>query len=152
MGRSRNRIYEEHYPYFITLSIVDEISLFADPLLSDLILDSLSFMQKNRIKIHAYVVMHNHMHVIVKGGELTSHIRKFKSYTARSIIDSLKDRGRKRLLDKLHHSKHNHHKDSEYQVWQEGFHPKQISSHEMMIQKNSQKLYCFLLGHIMSLL
>ncbi len=135
MTRSRYKIKEEHYPYFITLSVVDGISLFDDPIISGIILESIKFIRDKGIQVFAFVVMHNHVHLIVEGQELSAHIRKLKSFTARSIIDSLKDRGRKRLLSKLKHLKHDHHKDSEYQVWQEGFHPKQISSTEVMNQK-----------------
>ncbi len=135
MARSRYKIKEEHYPYFITLSVVDGISLFDDPKLSETVLDSITYMRNKGICVFAYVVMHNHVHLIVEGKELSAHIRKFKSFTARKIIDLLKSRGRTRLLNKLKHLKHDHHKDSEYQVWQEGFHPKQISSINMMNQK-----------------
>ncbi len=77
-----------------------------------------------------------HKRTLALGGEgLSAHVLKLKSYTARRIIDSLKERGRSLLLKRLHYLTHNHHKDSDYQVWQEGFHPKQISSAEMMIQK-----------------
>ena len=135
MARSRYKIKEEHYPYFITVSVVDGISLFEDSIISDIILDSIRFMQNKGIRIIAYVVMHNHVHMIIEGEGLSAHVRKLKSYTARRIIDSLKERGRKLLLKRLHYLKHDHHKDSDYQVWQEGFHPKQISTVEMMIQK-----------------
>ncbi len=73
--------------------------------------------------------------MVVEGKELSSQLRRFKSFTARKIIDSLKERNRTILLRKLSKNKYDHHKDSEYQVWQEGFHPKQMNTIEMMIQK-----------------
>ena len=136
MGRSRYKIKEEYYPYFITTSVVDGISLFAEPELSEIVLNSLVYLQNELdITLYAYVLMHNHVHMVIEGKDLSGKLRKFKSYTARKIIDLLKERNRTFTLRKLSMNKHDHHKDSQYQVWQEGFHPKQISSLEMMTQK-----------------
>ena len=136
MGRSKFKIKEEHYPYFITTSVVDGISLFDDPILSNYVLNAIGYLQTNTcVNVYAFVIMHHHVHLIVEGESLSDHVRKFKSFTARKIIDSLKERNRRHLLDKLHQAKHDHHKDSQYQVWQEGFHPKQISDLQMMTQK-----------------
>ncbi len=136
MGRSRFKIKEGYYPYFVTTSVVDGISLFADTDLSEIVLEALTYLQEeSNIKLYAYVLMHNHLHLIAEGEDLSGKLRKFKSYTARKIIDVLKERNRVLILRKLSMSKHDHYKDSEYQVWQEGFHPKQISSLAMMSQK-----------------
>lgn len=136
MGRSRFKIKEEYYPYFITTSVVEGLSLFADTELSGIVLEALTYLQEeSNIKLYAYVLMHNHLHLIAEGEDLSGKLRKLKSYTARKIIDVLKERNRALILRKLSMNKHDHHKDSEYQVWQEGFHPKQINSLTMMSQK-----------------
>ncbi len=54
------------------------------------------------------------------------------SNSAKMIIDSLEKRDRSLILDKLHFAKKLHKKQSKYQVWQEGVHPKQIDSDVMM--------------------
>ncbi len=79
--------------------------------------------------------MHNHIHMIIQAEGLPDIIRKFKSYTARCIIDYLKAFNRRYFLSELKAYKHSKHKDSEYQIWQEGVHPKQVSNLEMMQQK-----------------
>jgi hypothetical protein len=113
---------------------VDKISIFADSEISNLVLESLQFHQ-NRYDLKLYGYLIKHLHLIVEGENISNQMRKFKSYMARQIIDTLKSRKRKILLKKLSTTKHDQHKDSEYQVWQEGFHPKQINTLEMMIQK-----------------
>jgi REP element-mobilizing transposase RayT len=136
MGRSRYKIYEEHYPYFITSTFNEQLSLFADQEVAKIVLDSLQFLQKERlITLYAYVFMHDHLHCIMEGNNLSDKLRTFKSYTARAIIDYLKETNRTYYLRRLKNgvSKEN----SEYKVWQEGFHPKQIRTTEMMIQKIS---------------
>ena len=59
----------------------------------------------------------------------------FKSYTARKIIDFLKERTEKFLLKQLNAFKLSHKTDRPYQLWQEGSHPKLIQNEEMMRQK-----------------
>jgi REP element-mobilizing transposase RayT len=136
VGRSRYKIYEEEYSYFVTSSIVEGLPLFMDPKLCSIILDSLTYAQQvNNLLLYGYVIMPNHIHLIIKGEHLSKGLRAFKSYTARCIVNYLEDNHKTRLLKQLRSWKLDHHKDSSYQVWQEGFHPKQISTPEMMEQK-----------------
>lgn len=136
MGRSRYKILDEGYPYFITSSIVGKLPLFADQKITSIIKDGLAFLIKERgVKIYAYVIMPDHIHLIAEGKELAKHVSSFKSYAARKIVDFLKQDERIIELDILRNEKLVHKTDREYQVWHEGFHPKQINSDEMMEQK-----------------
>ncbi|MCC5908800.1 MAG: transposase [Balneolaceae bacterium] len=136
MGRTRYRIHETEYPYFITSSIVRGYPVFSNILAANIILDSLTFLQNQRdTKLYAYVIMENHLHMIVQSDKLPKHLRSFKSWTARAIIDQFEQQGHTRLLHKLRMAKKPSHTDSQYQVWQEGCHPKQILWNNMMIQK-----------------
>ncbi len=152
MGRSRYKIYEEHYPYFITCSFSKGIALFADPEIADVVLDSLGYMKKEHgIQLYAYVLMQSSFHCILEGDNLSSVLRKFKSFTARRIIDYLTDRNRTLLLRRLQAP--SSHPDSSYKVWQEGFHPKQIktwhSAAELRneVKKNTQPSRMSVLTH-----
>lgn len=136
MGKTRFKFKEEPYPYFITCTVVNGISLFAYQDISKIIIKSIKHLQnKEKIEVYAYVIMHNHIHMIIESDQLPDKMRKFKSYTARSIIDYLKEYNRRYFLSELKAYKHSRHKDSEYQVWQDGVHPKQISNAIMMKQK-----------------
>lgn len=79
--------------------------------------------------------MPNHLHLIAEHEQLPELLARFKSYTARSIIDYLKDQHNKHMLARLKFGKRNHHRDSEHQFWQEGLHPKQLFTDEMVEQK-----------------
>jgi REP element-mobilizing transposase RayT len=79
--------------------------------------------------------MENHFHIIVQSKELSEKIRHFKSYTAREIINIFKQKKRTRLLRQLKNAKLTYKTESTHQIWQEGFHPKQIIGDDMIIQK-----------------
>src|SRR6266480_4671073 len=73
--------------------------------------------------------------MIATAPELANAVKSFKMFTARQIIDMLEAHGAGVLLNQLRLMKRRHKTDSEYQVWEEGSQPKQISSDEMMLQK-----------------
>ncbi|MBO6524825.1 MAG: transposase [Balneolaceae bacterium] len=134
MGRSRFKFQENHYPYFITSSVINGIPLFSDPELADIILQSLQFIQEQKGAIlYGYVIMENHIHAVLESDDISRVIQSFKSYTAKKIIQSLEERERLLLLKRLRFNKKKHKIQSEYQVWQEGVHPKQIDSTKKMI-------------------
>jgi putative transposase len=62
-------------------------------------------------------------------------MQNFKSFTARSLIDLLERRSASVLLRQMRAHKLHHKTESESQVWQEGHHPEQIQTDEMMWQK-----------------
>ena len=54
-------------------------------------------------------------------------MRKFKSYTARCILDALSANGPTFFLTQLRFFKNRHKEGQTYQVWQEGIHPRAIA-------------------------
>ena len=62
-------------------------------------------------------------------------IRDFKSYTAKGLIARLEQDHKTWILNQLQYYKQRNKVKSAYQVWQEGFHPQQIISEEMLHQK-----------------
>jgi REP element-mobilizing transposase RayT len=121
MTRSRYRIYETHYPYFVTCTIVGWLPVFTRPQTRDIIYDCWNwFAARDRLQIYAYVILENHLHAIVSGERLSKDLGIFKSYTARQILDHLKQQRATRLLEQLRWEKAAHKVDRQYQVWQEG--------------------------------
>src|SRR5450830_478168 len=91
MGRSRYKVHNTGKPHFFTCTIVQWIPLFSNPHLLQIIVDSFSFLQKEkRLQLYAYVIMKNHIHFIASANNLSKEVGDFKSYTARRIINSLK--------------------------------------------------------------
>jgi len=136
MGRSRYKIYDTRYPHFVTMTVVDWLSVFANPEVAAIILDSLRYIQEEKqAKLYAYVLMENHLHCVVQSDDLSKMLQSFKSYTARAIVDYFMEQKNVVMLSKLKQNKLSHKKESEHQLWQEGSHPEEITSDEMMRQK-----------------
>ena len=136
MTRSRYKIFENEYPYFLTCTVVGWLPVFTRPEVAQIVFNSWKFLQDHeRLTIYGYVILENHLHWIASAERLAKEIGDFKSYTARRIIGHLMERKVWMLLDHLKWHKDRHKIDREYQLWQEGSHPEQIQNKEMMIQK-----------------
>jgi hypothetical protein len=57
MGRSRYKvIYSDNQPHFVTSTIINWIPVFCQAEIAQIVLDSLSFMQREkRLALHGYV-------------------------------------------------------------------------------------------------
>ncbi len=136
MTRTRYRIYDNDYPHFMTCTIVGWLPVFTRPDAVQIVFNSWDFLRKERgFQLYGYVVLENHLHLIASAPDLANAIKSFKMFTARQIVDLLESRGARVLLKQLRTLKLRHKTESEYQVWEEGSKPKQISSDKMMDQK-----------------
>ncbi len=75
--------------YHVTFQIVDWIDIFTRQVYRDIVIDSLKFSQQNKsLEIYAFVVMSNHLHLIIRSGigKLSDTIGEFKSITAKKIL------------------------------------------------------------------
>jgi putative transposase len=136
MTRTRYRIFETEYPYFMTCTTVGWVPVFTRPEAVQIVFDSWQFLQDTRkFILYGYVVLENHLHLIASAPELANTMKSFKMFTARQIIDLLERHGARVILQQLRALKLRHKTKSEYQLWQEGSKPKQITSTEMMQQK-----------------
>jgi putative transposase len=135
MARSRYQVLGTT-PHFVTCSVVEWIPLFSQPELVAIVLDALRFLQQEqRLTLHSYVVMENHLHLVAAAADLSKEMGNFKSFTARSMIDYLQQhRPQSYWLKRLAAAKLSHKTGQRYQVWQEGFHPQLIMSEAMLQQ------------------
>jgi len=135
MARSRYQCLELS-PHFLTCTVVGWIDLFAKPELAQIVLHSLAWLQQQqRLTVHGYVIMENHLHLLASAADLSREIASFKSFTARSIVDWLQQERSGYLLEQLKTHKLAHKTGQTYQVWQEGSHPQAIVSEAMLVQK-----------------
>ncbi len=127
---------DDDAPYFITATTVNWLPLFSNPEIASILIDSLRFLICNgRIRIFAYVIMENHIHLIATSAHLSREITAFKSFTARQSIAHYQEHHNQFTLNLLAQSKLPHKTDRQYQFWQEGSHPQRIESESVLHQK-----------------
>jgi len=137
MGRRKTYFDPEHL-YFVTTTVVNHKPIFRRPQLVQIIIDSLDYIRKSHwVKIYAYVIMPDHLHLILK--YLDNHtpaqvMRDFKKFTAKRIIERLQEDNDQNLLTFFVHSA-SHTSKQRYKVWQEQYFAKNIFSEEFLVQK-----------------
>jgi REP element-mobilizing transposase RayT len=136
MTRSRYKTIQDGRTYFATSTVNGWQPLLNRPHLADIILDSLKFVHcQQRIILHAYVLMENHFHLVGSADHFSDEMRKLKSFTARMIVERLKKDDDWATLAKIKANGQGTKPDQEYQVWEEGYHPKAITDETTFLQK-----------------
>ena len=134
--RSIYKIIDETSLYFITSTIIEWIPIFTSEKYFNIITDSLNYCRKEKgLKVYAYVILDNHIHLIVNGENLVNTVQSFKRHTAKIILENLRADNKEWILNQLHFYKQKNKVKSEYQVWQEGYHPQGINTQDMLYQK-----------------
>jgi REP element-mobilizing transposase RayT len=136
MGRSRYKIYEPSHPHFITCTVLNWIPIFTRKESVEILLESFKHLQKtDNLKLYAYVILENHIHILAQSDNIGKSMTKFKTHTAKTLIKLLQKENVKTILEQLAFYKKAYKSDREYQLWQEGIQPKLIQSDVMMISK-----------------
>ena len=136
MGRSRYKIYEPTHPHFVTCTVLNWLPIFTRKDSVDIIISSLKHLQKEEnLKLYAYVILENHLHLIVQSDDIATSMRHFKSFTAKELLKLLQKENAEILLKQFKFYKKAHKKDKTYQLWQEGYQPKLIQNDAIMINK-----------------
>ncbi|MFM1919103.1 MAG: hypothetical protein RLZZ303_737, partial [Candidatus Hydrogenedentota bacterium] len=100
------------------------------------VLDSLAYCRSAKgMKLYAYVLMDNHLHLVAESPRLGEIIRDFKRHTASRILEAAESSGRDWLLNQFAYYRKKHKQESSHQIWQEGFHPQLIQGAAMLRQK-----------------
>ena len=90
MTLSRCRFGDSNSPHFLTCTIAGWLPVFTRPETVEIVLDSWRFLQnEGRLTLFGYVILENHLHLIASADDLSEQIKRFKTYTARRIIDHL---------------------------------------------------------------
>jgi len=73
-----------------------------------------AFFQSEGFKLYAYVILENHLHMVVQSENLSRDMARFKSYTSRRLLDYLVQRNVWQILDQLAFYKKAHKRDRAY--------------------------------------
>jgi len=115
--------------YFVTLTIKKWYYIFDRYNRWDILADSLKYCQKNKgLKVHAYVFMLNHIHLIIQSPDVSGVIRDFKSHTAKALLINIKET--EPTILRLFRSK-----EGKYEFWQKTNMPEIIETDYFLQQK-----------------
>jgi REP element-mobilizing transposase RayT len=135
------QIRDQYAAHFITPAIVDWVDIFTRNIYRDIIMDSLAFCIRERaLKVYGYVIMTNHLHLIVKSdnGTLSDTLRDFKKFTSTQMLDAIRQQPESRrewLLHRFEWNAAQNKRSSNNQVWTHDNHPKAVFSLDFFNQK-----------------
>ena len=119
----------------MTCTVLHWIPVFTRPDTVGILLASLRKLIAEGLKVYAYVILENHLHLVAQSNDLERDMARFKSYTGKQLINYLVEHNVKAILDQLAFYKKAHKQERGYQFWQEGIHPEWIQNEAMMKQK-----------------
>jgi REP element-mobilizing transposase RayT len=133
----RLRIAESGYPYFVTCTIVKWLPIFVEPRICDIIIDSLRHCREARgLKIHCYVIMPTHLHLILSTlGDLSGILRDFKRHTSKEIVKAFANVSDPPFRNVFSFCGRDNRPPTDHKVWQDGNHPEQIREFPFFQQK-----------------
>jgi putative transposase len=129
--------------YFVTDTVVDWVDIFTRPIFKHVILESLTYCQKNKgLIIYAWVLMSNHLHMIVGStgdNKVSDIMRDFKKFTSKEILNVLLADGtesrREWMLNRFEYAGKNDAKIKNYRFWQQGNDAQEIYLNDYFNQK-----------------
>ena len=128
--------------YFTTTTVIDWMDVFTRPVYKHIIVDSLKYCQQNKgLDIYAWVLMTNHLHLIVglRDGTIGDFLRDFKKFTSKKIIKALDENFQESrqqwILDRCWFAGNNDSKIKNYRFWQEGNYVEEITTYDFYKQK-----------------
>src|ERR1700722_3287585 len=128
--------------YFVSCAVVEWVDIFTRSLYCDIVVDSLKYcIEKKGLVIHAWVIMPNHIHLIIsRKGEpsLSDIMRDFKKFTSSQIIEAIKNNPESRrnwMLWIFGAAGRANSQNTNYQFWQQDNHPEELFSYAFTKQK-----------------
>jgi len=129
--------------HFITFAVSYWIDLFTRNTYRNILVESLRHCQQNKgLELYAWVIMSNHIHLIGRGtqdNKLQYTIRDFKKYTSvmvcRAIETNKQESRREWILWMLARAAKKSKKHVKYMLWQNQYHPIELSTNLMMDQR-----------------
>jgi len=143
MGIGGYKIRNPNEIHFITFAVVEWVDVFTRSCYSDLVVESLIFCQKHKgLKIYAWVIMSNHLHLIVsatEGAHLSDILRDFKKFTSKPIIKAIQENHRESrrewMLDIFKSEGQQNARNVFNQFWRQTNHPIELRSRRMKYQR-----------------
>jgi putative transposase len=133
-------IKDQHAIYFLTFTVVQWVDVFTRPLYRDILLESFRYCQSHKkLKIHAWCIMSNHVHIICSSAEpnkLSDTVRDLKQYSSKRITEAIEQNdkeSRKGWMMWIFKSAGKENKrNKDIQFWQQNNHPIECSTADII--------------------
>ncbi len=143
MARTGYYIHDQQSIYYMTFTVVGWIDVFTRRSYRDIVIDSFKYCQKHKgLRLHAYVIMSNHVHLIAsvaEGHNLSEFVRDCKKFTATNILREIENSGiESRSEWMLHQFKYyasRHNRNEHQHLWEHDNHFVELSSPAFTQQK-----------------
>lgn len=144
MLMSRN--YKFHNPeglYFVSFAVVEWLDVFTCNEYKDLVLESLSYCQREKgMEIAAWCIMTNHVHLVfrsIKGQKPALLLGDFKRFTSKTIVKAIKENPRESrkefLLERFRNAANHSSNVNNYQFWRHDNKPIELWSNGVIQEK-----------------
>ncbi len=136
---TRNKIFLSNEIYFLTFTVLDWRSVFISERYTNLVYKWFDYMKENYgNKIHGYVIMPNHIHLLVKVTERSQQVPKLiqnaKRFLAYEIVKYLKEDGNNYLLNCFKAKAKTSHR-AKHKVFKDGYDSLIIQSRKFFLEK-----------------
>jgi len=141
---SRNyKFYNPEGLYFVSFAVVDWIDVFIRKEYKDVLIESLSFCQRNKgMEIIAWCIMTSHMHLVfrtVNENKPQDVLGDFKRFTSKAIVKAIKDNPKESrkdwLLEQFQKAAASSSNVNKYQFWRHDNKPIELWSNKVISEK-----------------
>lgn len=136
------KILDQSKPYFVTFVVINWIDLFIRNEYKDILLDSISFCQKEKgLEVFAWCIMTSHVHMIIgtHRDPMQNILRDLKSFTSRklrlAIEENPTESRREWMLKMMYNIGLANSNNRGFQLWQQHNHPIELATNEMIDQR-----------------
>lgn len=128
--------------HFITFAVVEWVDVFSRKQYRDIVIDSLRYCQQQKgLKIHAWCIMSNHVHLIISAAHNNTSdiLRDFKKFTSKEIIKAIEENDKESrkdwMLAVFREAGSLNSRNNTYQFWRQDNQPKELFSPQFTVQK-----------------
>lgn len=127
---------------FVTLTVVGWINVFTRRIYKDFIIDNLAYCRQEKgLLIYAYVLMTNHLHLVIDTNRdlVPNILRDFKTFTSKKIVKMIKENPQESrkawMIDSFKRYGANNNLNINHQFWRNGNYPVGLYSNKVIQQK-----------------
>lgn len=128
--------------YFVSFATVAWVDVFTRRIYKDIIIDSLHYcMEHKGLELYVWCIMTNHVHLIIGTHQhtLEAIMRDLKRHTSKQVLQAIQDNNQESRKEWIiwifKRAGQRNPNNSQFQFWQQGNHPIELSDRYRMQQK-----------------